>query len=162
MKYASIVRNDFVNGEGVSVSFFTQGCPHRCEGCFNPSTWDFNGGLEATEQEIIAEVLDAISANGIVRNLSILGGEPLCKENLHFVQKLIAEAKLVYPEIKVYLWTGYEYNKLSWSQLEAIEQVDVLIDGKFILAERDITLPLRGSRNQNIYRRNADGRLTKC
>lgn len=161
MKYASIIKNDFVNGEGVSVSFFTQGCPHRCEGCFNPSTWDFNGGLEATEEEIITEVLDAISANGIVRNLSILGGEPLCKENLHFVKLLINEVKKIYPtRIKVYLWTGYEKNKMTWSQLEVIEKVDVLIDGPFILAERDITLPLRGSRNQNIYRR-IDGHLTK-
>ena len=161
MKYANIIRNDFVNGEGVSVSFFTQGCPHRCEGCFNPSTWDFDGGFDATEEELIAATLDAISANGIMRNLSILGGEPLCKENVLFVQKLISEAKLAYPDIKVYLWTGYEYNKLSWAQLEAIEQVDVLIDGKYKQDERDVTLPLRGSRNQNIYRRNGSGRLTR-
>ena len=161
MKYASIVRNDFVNGEGVSVSFFTQGCPHRCEGCFNPSTWDFDGGFDATEEELIETILEAISANGIMRNLSILGGEPLCKENALFVQKLISEAKLAYPDIKVYLWTGYEYTKLSWTQLEAIAQVDVLIDGKYKQDERDITLPLRGSRNQNIYRRSGSGRLTR-
>lgn len=161
MKYASIIRNDFVNGEGVSVAFFTQGCPHRCEGCFNPSTWDFDGGFDATEEEITAEILEAISANGIMRNLSILGGEPLCKENVRFVQKLISEAKLAYPGIKVYLWTGYEYNKLSWAQLEAIEQVDVLIDGKYDKNQRDLTLPLRGSSNQNIYRRVESGRLTK-
>lgn len=161
MKYAGIIRNDFVNGKGVSVSFFAQGCPHRCEGCFNPSTWDFNGGLDATEEEIITLILKAIPANGIMRNLSILGGEPLCKENIHFVQKLISEVKLAYPSIKVYLWTGYEYNKLSWAQLEAIEQVDVLIDGKYDKNKRDVTLPLRGSRNQNIYRRDESGRLTK-
>lgn len=161
MKYAGIIKNDFVNGKGVSVSFFAQGCPHRCEGCFNPSTWDFNGGLNATEEEIITSILKAISANGIMRNLSILGGEPLCKENIHFVQKLISEVKLAYPSIKVYLWTGYEYNKLSWAQLEAIEKVDVLIDGKYDKSQRDLTLPLRGSRNQNIYRRDESGRLTK-
>ena len=160
MKYASIVRNDFVNGEGVQVSFFTQGCPHKCEGCFNPSAWDFKGGFEATEQEIVDTIIEAIGANGIQRNFSVLGGEPLCKENCKFVKFLINEVKKVYPSIKVFLWTGYEKNKMTWSQLDTIEKVDVLIDGPFILSQRDITLPLRGSRNQNIYRR-IDGHLTK-
>ena len=161
MRYAGLIKNDFVNGEGVSVSLFTQGCPFRCEGCHNPESWNFEGGVEIDKDVLIAEILRALGANGVLRNLSILGGEPLCETNRSFVKLLIYKAKLLYPEIKVYLWTGYEKDQLSNEQSEAIGQVDVLIDGPFILSQRDITLPLRGSRNQNIYRRDEDGRLTK-
>lgn len=81
VRYANINKNDLINGEGVSVSFWTQGCPHHCKGCHNPETWNFQGGLEAPPMQILEEILDAIVANGIQRNFSVLGGEPLCVEN---------------------------------------------------------------------------------
>ena len=108
MRYAGIIENDVVNGgEGVAVSLFMQGCPHHCDGCFNPETWDFDGGKEIDEQKLINKVMSAINKNGIIRNLSILGGEPLCAENIDFVMKLIDKVKTEFVGIKVWVWTGY-------------------------------------------------------
>lgn len=80
MKYAAIKFNDVSNAPGIAVSLFTQGCPHHCKGCFNETTWDFDGGQEFT-QETMNSIIEGISANGISRSLCILGGEPLCPEN---------------------------------------------------------------------------------
>ena len=108
MRYAGIIENDVVNGEGVCLSVFTQGCPHRCKGCFNSETWDFDGGIEVEDMDkFIKDIVIKIRANGVHRNLSILGGEPLCKENQHFVSLLVGVAKEAYPDIKIFLWTGY-------------------------------------------------------
>lgn len=95
------------------------------------------------------DILDAISANGITRGLSILGGEPLCEANLPLTQYVIRRVREVYPDISIYLWTGYLREEVEC--LDILKEVDVLIDGPYIAAERDITLPLRGSRNQKIY-----------
>ena len=87
MRYAGIIKNDFSAAPGTSVTFFTQGCPHKCEGCHNPETWDFEGGEEVTHDTIL-EIIEAITANGLHRNLCIMGGEPLCPEN-QFLTNLI-------------------------------------------------------------------------
>lgn len=112
------------------------------------------------DENTIPTVLSAISKNGIQRNLSILGGEPLCKENREFVADLITAAKQKYPTIKIFVWTGYEFDELLAEKDESIETIlddtELLITGRFILAERDITLPLRGSRNQKILRKGID------
>lgn len=153
MRYAGIIENDVVNGEGVCLSIFTQGCPHRCKGCFNPETWNFNGGIEIEDMDkFIKDVVLKIKANGVERNLSILGGEPLCKENRHFVSLLIKTAKEAYPNIKVFLWTGYKIEDVPVDVYTKIilENVNVLIDGPYIDEERDITLKWRGSKNQRI------------
>ena len=84
MRYAALKENDIVNGEGVVVSLFMQGCPHHCHGCFNQETWDPQGGKEVDINKLIAEIEDAISANGVIRNFSILGGEPFAPYNLHY------------------------------------------------------------------------------
>lgn len=148
MRYAGIIKNDIANGPGVRVSFWTQGCPHRCPGCHNAETWDYNGGYEFTEQTM-QDIIDAISANGIKRGFSILGGEPLCFKNLPLVDYVITRVKEVYPDISIYLWTGYSREEVDC--LPTLSQIDVLIDGPFIAEERDITLPLCGSRNQRIW-----------
>ena len=148
MRYAGIIENDVVNGgEGVAVSLFMQGCPHHCEGCFNPETWDFDGGKEIDEEVLINKVIKAINKNGILRNLSILGGEPLCGLNIRFINKLIATTKQKYPSIKVWVWTGYLYEDIEKSLSDGI---DVLIDGRFEIDKKDITLPYRGSSNQRV------------
>lgn len=153
MKYASINKNDIVNGEGICVSFWVQGCPHKCPSCHNPEQWDFEGGQEFTPQTV-EDIKQAIGANGIQRNFSILGGEPLCQENLFLTALVIREVKQAYPDIKIYVWTGYLYTDLkekSNPHLKYIlDTIDYLIDGPYIEAQRDITLHLRGSRNQNI------------
>lgn len=153
MRYSNIIKNDIVNGENICVSFWTQGCPTHCPGCQNEPIWDFNGGKEFTPATI-SEIIQAISANGIQRNFSILGGEPLCDENLFLTTLVIQEVRKVYPNIKIFLWTGYYYENLLKKEnphLKYIfDNINYLIDGPFIQAERDITLKLRGSHNQHI------------
>lgn len=151
MKIANIMENDIVNGKGVCVSVFVQGCPHHCKGCFNPETWDFNGGREIDdEQKEINNILNLINQNNIQRNLSILGGEPLHKNNIDFVKKLLKQAKETYPQIQTFVWTGYELEELN---KEDLQNIDILIDGKYIEELRDITLDLRGSSNQRVLYR---------
>lgn len=152
MRIAKIIENDIVNGEGVCVSLFTQGCPHRCEGCFNPETWWFTGGIEVSEKWVFNELCKAISANGLQRNLSILGGEPLCPDNIQSVKMIIKMIKEKYPTIKIFLWTGYIIENFNNEQKEVAKLVDVLIDGPYIKELRDVSLPLRGSSNQRVLR----------
>lgn len=153
MKYAGLMENDIVDGEGVCVSLWTQGCPHHCPGCHNPETWDFEGGYEVPE-DIRGKIVKAISANGITRNFSVLGGEPLCEENLDFVLSIITAVRTAYPNIKIYIWSGYTFKELIDKQdpriINILKQSNVLIDGLYEESLRDITLPLRGSSNQNI------------
>lgn len=153
IRIAGINGNDFVNGIGVSVSVFLQGCHFRCKGCHNPETWDPNGGIPRDYNDVINEILEKISANDIQRNLSILGGEPLDSyEKIEFLNLLFKVVKKEYPDIKIVLWTGYTMDKLLEMQLgNILPSLDYLIEGPFILAQRDITLKWRGSRNQNIY-----------
>lgn len=153
MQYAGIIRNDIAGGEGVCVSFFVQGCPLHCKDCHNPQTWSFDGGKEFT-QDTLSSLLNDLQANGIQRNLNIMGGEPLCQENLFLTNLIILTVRDKYPDIKIYLWTGYTYEELESRPEPKLENIlnsiDYLIDGPFISAQRDITLPLRGSRNQRI------------
>ena len=154
MRYAGMIKNDIAAGEGVNVSFFTQGCHFHCMGCHNPQTWDFQGGKEFTP-DTLEELLKALSANGIQRNLSIMGGEPLCPENVFLVNMIILEVKKLFPDIKIYIWTGYTYEelleRLDEPKIGAIlDNIDYLIDGRFEIGERDISLPMRGSRNQRV------------
>lgn len=149
-----------VNGEGVSVSFWTQGCPHRCPGCHNPETWSFSGGMEKDVEDIISEIVESISANGIQRNFSVLGGEPLCEENIINVLYIIQSIKRKFPTIKIYLWTGYTLEELKKEYYNTLniklQNIDVLITGRYIQEERDISLPLRGSRNQKVLYKEID------
>jgi anaerobic ribonucleoside-triphosphate reductase activating protein len=150
MRYAGLDKNDFTAAPGVSVSFYTQGCPHRCPGCHNPETWEFDGGKEFTPQ-VLDEIVEALIANGLQRNLCILGGEPLCEENEFLTLLVISEIKQKLPDVKVYIWTGFLYENLLKFPTPHIEKIlsmtDVLIDGPYIESLRDITLPMRGSSN---------------
>ena len=158
-RYAGLITNDFANGVGTCVSFWTQGCPHHCPGCQNPETWSFNGG-QPLPFNIKEQIIKAISANGITRNFSVLGGEPLCKENLDKVDKIITSVRTAYPHIKIFVWTGYVLEELQKKQNEKINhilsQIDILIDGPFVEDKKDLTLNLRGSSNQQILYRKID------
>lgn len=153
MKYAGIIKNDLAAAPGISVSFFTQGCPFHCKGCHNQNTWDFNGGKVFTA-EVLQEIYDAIAANGIKRSFAVLGGEPLCEENLFLTHMVIQNVKEHFPDIKIYIWTGYTYENLLASKNERVQKIldltDVLIDGPYIEELRDVTLKMRGSSNQRI------------
>lgn len=152
MRYAAIKENDIANGPGVNVSFWVQGCKNHCKDCQNPETWSFTGGKEFTK-DTLNNLFKALKANGINRNLSILGGEPLCPENIPVTKYVIQQVKEKYPEIKIYLWSGYYYDELIKNKEikeEIFPYLDILVDGPYINSQRDITLKWRGSRNQNI------------
>jgi anaerobic ribonucleoside-triphosphate reductase activating protein len=158
MRYAGIIKNDFSAAPGISVTFFTQGCPHRCEGCHNPETWDFEGGEEVTHDTIL-EVIEAITANGLHRNLCIMGGEPLCPENQFLTNLIINSVKEKLPDTKIYLWTGYCLEDLDMNNNRVksiLEQVDCLIDGPYDKTKRDVSLFMRGSSNQRILYKGTD------
>lgn len=158
-RYVKIMKNDIVDGEGVCVSFWIQGCPFHCHNCHNPETWDFNGGFEIP-MDIRGQLIKDIAENGIIRNFSVLGGEPLCDENLSVVEDIIKGVRTAYPSIKIYLWTGYTIEQLQAKNDERISNIlsniDILIDGPYIDEQKDITLKLRGSKNQRVLRRGID------
>ena len=149
-KYNTIKYNDVANAPGIAISIYLQGCPHHCKGCFNPETWDFNGGQELTEELLKDLFENKINANGIKRSLCILGGEPLCEANETTTHTLALMAKKY--NINVYVWTGYVLEELEKTDLlfEIFENIDFLIDGPFIEEEKDLTLKMRGSRNQRV------------
>lgn len=153
MKYAGIIYNDFSAAPGVSLTFFTQGCPHHCPGCHNPETWDFDGG-KTVPADIIEKICNGLTDRGIKRTFCIMGGEPLCPDNIFLTNLLVTEIKNRLPDQKIYIWTGYTYENLSHSSDPKIkyilQTIDCLIDGPYIKELRDITLPMRGSSNQTV------------
>ena len=159
MRYAGIIPNDLSAAPGVCVTFFTQGCPHHCPGCHNPETWDYEGGKEF-EGNTIERIEQYLTANGIHRDLCIMGGEPLCPDNQFLTLLICNTIKDKLPDTKIYIWTGYileELNKDNNTRISQIlEKTDAIIDGPYIAAERDITLPMRGSRNQRILYKGID------
>lgn len=154
MRYSGIIKNDLAAAPGVSLTFFTQGCPHHCPGCHNPNSWSFDGGEEFTP-DTLQEIIEGLHENNINRPLCIMGGEPLCQENLFLVALIIKEVKEKFPDTPIYIWTGYLYEDLLKNdnvRLKYIlERTDYLIDGPYIESLRDLTLPMRGSSNQRIF-----------
>lgn len=169
MRYAQIRSMDISNGEGVGVSLFVQGCDRHCFNCFNPNTWDFNGGKEWTE-EIKNKFMKLID-RPYIRRISVLGGEPLAEQNLDEVLSLIKEIRISFPDKTIWLYTGFCWNDImcSFAGLQAdcvvldkkdietwekrrkiISNVDVLIDGEYIDEQKDLTLAYRGSKNQHV------------
>ena len=160
MRYSGLIPNDISAAPGICVSFFVQGCPFRCKGCHNPDSWDFNGGEEFTS-DTLNKIVQSLRAQNIKRDLCIMGGEPMCEENLFLTYMVIKEVKDKLPDTKIYLWSGYTYEELLSSSLPKVEKIleltDILIDGRYIEEERDVTLQMRGSSNQRIidlYKKN--------
>ena len=153
MRIAGLVKNDIVDSDdGIAVALYFQGCPHHCKGCHNPETWDFNGGMEIDREELIKTVMDSLTENGIKRNLSILGGEPLAPQNIDNTIYILSKIRKQFKDIKILLWTGYSFKdiKKDKQQKKILKLVNKMIDGKYIEELRDTTLELRGSSNQNI------------
>lgn len=148
MRIAKIKDNDVANGLGVSMSVWTQGCPHHCKGCFNMNTWSYDEGREFTDDDL-NYIIKNINKH-VERNLSILGGEPLCPENVEGVINLCKTIREIYPSKKIYLWTGYTFEEFNSTQKEVLKYVDTIVDGKFEIDKRDLGLLLRGSSNQRI------------
>lgn len=141
---------DISNGEHIGVSLFVQGCHFHCKNCFNQETWDFNGGQKWTE-ETKNEFLRLIN-RPFIKRVSILGGEPLTEENLPDILSLIEEIKCLYPEKKIWIYTGYTWENIVIDPLkyEAIRNIDFLIDGQFEEDKKDLKLKFKGSNNQRL------------
>ena len=156
MYYGEIKKCDIANGEGVRVSLFVSGCTHHCPGCFNQDTWDFDYGKEYT-QETEDEILKALSP-GYINGLSLLGGEPFEPQNQEVLVRLLRKVKEQYPEKNIWCYSGYLFDKelLSESRArceytdEMLSMLDVLVDGRFVEALKDIRLVFRGSSNQRV------------
>ena len=156
MNYAEIKNLDIANGPGLRVSLFVSGCTHHCKGCFNPESWDFNYGQPFTE-ETEQELLDLL-ANEHIRGLSLLGGEPFEPQNQGAVVELLRRVKEAYPEKSIWAFSGYLFDRdiLSgrlgdWEiTREYLSYLDVLVDGPFVEAKKNLSLRFRGSENQRI------------
>lgn len=173
MRYASIRNLDISNGEGVGVSLFVQGCNKHCFNCFNPNTWDFNGGKEWTEEtkNKFIKLID----RPYINRISILGGEPLAEQNLDEVLSLIKEIRISFPKKSIWLYTGFTWDSIMnykytnkftekdvlfnfhiKKDLEMIQRkniiklCDVLVDGEYIDEQKDLSLKFKGSKNQRV------------
>lgn len=154
MKIANIKELDIANGDGIRTSIFVSGCRNYCEGCFNQTSWDFEYGQELTE-ELTQKIIESCS-NEIVKGISILGGEPLDERNQEGVLYIIDAFRSKFGTSKdIWLWTGYtleetipqtEYTK------DILDNIDYLIDGKYIDSLRNLNLKYRGSSNQRVFR----------
>lgn len=154
MRIADLKSNDIVDiDKGICVSLWEQGCPLHCKNCHNPQTWNPEGGIQINLTDLLNSICDAISANGITRNFSVLGGEPLAPYNLENTATIIENVRYKFPQIKIFLWTGYTYESLDLNNQyisSILSNINYLIDGPYLESKRDITLPLRGSSNQRI------------
>lgn len=156
MKYAVIKKNDIANGPGVRVSLFVSGCNHHCKGCFNEIAWDFDYGTPFTE-ETIKEIIDSMSPVHI-KGLTLLGGEPLDPANQGALLLLVKKVKETYPDKTIWCFSGYDFEKEIMCDMihkvpetkSLLDLIDVLVDGRFEIDKKDITLRFRGSSNQRI------------
>ena len=156
MNYSAIKPCDIANGEGVRVSLFVSGCTHHCKGCFNPSTWDFAAGEPFTPE--VEERILSLLAPEYIQGLSLLGGEPFEPENQIVLAPFVRRVRERLPEKDVWCYTGCVLEKdllapTRWRTAvtdELLSMIDVLVDGPFVEALKDISLPFRGSSNQRI------------
>ena len=156
MNYATIKTHDVANGPGVRVSLFVSGCTHRCPGCFNAEAWDFGYGESFTD-EVTDKILDAMAPE-YIRGFSLLGGEPFDPANRPALAPLLERIRAAYPGKTVWCYTGYELDRELLGGKAGDEEtirrmlacIDVLVDGRFIEARKDLSLRFRGSANQRI------------
>lgn len=156
MNYSEIKNYDIANGPGVRVTLFVSGCTHHCEGCFNEVTWDFDYGNpfnESVQEEILADL-----SPDYIAGLTLLGGEPLEYANWQALLPFIRRVKEKYPQKDIWCYTGYRFEEdvlykfcKQWDKMkEFLSCIDVIVDGEFILEQKDISLQFRGSANQRI------------
>ena len=156
MNYATIKFNDIANGIGIRTSLFVSGCTHKCKGCFNSEAWDFNYGAPFTT-EVEEEILKSLEP-GFVDGLSLLGGEPFEPQNQLALYPFLKRVKERFPNKDIWCYTGYLFDKELLSSSRAttpvtkdmLSLIDVLVDGKFVEAKKNISLAFKGSENQRI------------
>ena len=153
MNYAQLRPIDVANGPGVRVSLFVSGCTHACPGCFNPEAWDFGYGQPFTQTEA-EQVLDAL-AKPYVKGFSLLGGEPFHPRNQETVLALVKKVRAALPQKDIWCYTGYQFEELAAGRVgersrALLEELDVLVDGPFLLEQKSLSLRFRGSENQRL------------
>ena len=157
MKYAEIKEYDIANGPGVRISLFVSGCRNACPGCFNPETWDFHFGNPFTP-EVQKAVLEAVNKD-YIDGLTVLGGEPWEPENQRVLLPFFEDFRSTCTRKSLWTFSGYTWEELTdpnntrchtRDTLPMLALTDILIDGEFHIAEKDVSLRFRGSRNQRI------------
>lgn len=164
MNYGSIKKTDIANGVGVRVSLFVSGCTHHCKECFNPETWNFKYGEVFTE-EVEEELLEALKP-GHIHGLTLLGGEPMEPDNQRALVPFLRKVKEQFPNKTIWCYTGYTLESDLWGIVaddlgrrgrarcevtdEFLGMLNILVDGEFIIEQKDIRLKFRGSSNQRI------------
>ncbi len=156
MYYGEIKNCDIANGEGVRVTLFVSGCTNRCEGCFQPQTWDFRYGQPFTA-ETEEKLLDLLAPD-YISGLTLLGGEPFEPENQRALVPFLRRVRERYPDKTIWSFSGFTLEELrregSHPRCEATDEflslLDVLVDGRYVEALKDISLRFRGSRNQRL------------
>lgn len=146
LRIAGTVNDSIVDGPGIRYTIFTQGCPHHCLGCHNPQTHDFAGGQDAD----VEKILDEIFKNPILSGVTFSGGEPFCQ-----AEALVPIAEAIKEKGKhLMIYTGYLLEHLQKMESAGVQRLlelaDVIVDGPFILAEKNLTLSYRGSENQRV------------
>ena len=153
MNYATIKNCDIANGPGVRVSLFVSGCTHRCPGCFNEVAWDFDYGTPFTEETV--ESILAMLRPAHIRGLTLLGGEPFEPRNQEAIVGLLRRVKQELPNKSIWAFSGYLFDKDILSgrlgdTSEYLSYLDVLVDGPFVEAKKNLSLRFRGSENQRL------------
>ena len=156
MYYGAIKKTDIANGTGVRVTLFVSGCTHHCRGCFQPESWDFQYGSPYTK-ETEQEILNALD-HDYIKGLTLLGGEPFEPENQKVLVRLLKNVRARFPQKDIWCYTGYTYEtdliEDGRARCEVTDDmlslIDVLVDGEFHEAEKDISLRFRGSKNQRL------------
>ena len=145
LNLSGIVSDSIVDGPGIRTTIFCQGCPHHCEGCHNPETWDFGCGTDMEEETL----LEIVQSNPLCRGVTFSGGEPFAQAaGFARLARLLKETGY-----EVASYTGYTFEELlagSEDQKALLQTIDILIDGPFLLAEKSLEVPFRGSKNQRI------------
>lgn len=157
MNYHNITKDDMLNGEGLRVVLWVSGCSHYCKNCQNEETWDPNSGIpfdESAFNELINEL-----SNEYIDGLTLSGGDPLYPGNRNRITELCKLVKKEFPDKTIWCYTGYEYEKIS--NLEVLNYIDVLVDGKFRENEKDLDLNWKGSANQRVIDLK-ESRFQKC
>ena len=153
MNYATIKNCDIANGPGVRVSLFVSGCTHRCPGCFNEVAWDFDYGQPFTK-ETIDDILQLLKPD-YIQGLTLLGGEPFEPQNQGAVVELLRQVKAHFPQKSIWAFSGYLFEKDILSgrlgdTAEYLSFLDVLVDGPYVEAKKNLSLRFRGSENQRL------------
>lgn len=161
INYHNITHDDMNNGNGLRVVLWLSGCSHHCYNCQNPQTWNPDSGIpfdESAKQEIFTEL-----SKDYISGITFSGGDPLYEQNLDEVLKLVKQIRISFPEKSIWLYTGYSYSDIfrgqssclsqeglnNFKRREIIKLCNIMVDGEYIDAQKDLSLKFRGSKNQN-------------